>query len=463
MQDIIRLLPDAIANQIAAGEVVQRPASVIKEILENAIDAQATHIQVLVKEAGKQSIQIIDNGIGMSETDARMCFERHATSKIRKADDLFKLRTMGFRGEALASIAAIAQVELKTCRAIDDLGTMIRIEAAEIKAQEAIQQPVGTSILVKNLFYNIPARRNFLKSDNVEKHHILDEFIHIALSQPKISFVFTHNDHEIYRLPASKLSQRIIHLFGKNYKEQLAFCDETTSLVSVKGYVGKPSTSKKSKGEQYFFVNERYIKSSYLHHAVLKAYDRLISADTHPFYVLFLEIDPSRIDVNVHPKKTEIKFEDEQSVYTILLSAVRKALSMHQFVPAIDFGQDAKLDSFLNIDTKPDNRANLVSGFENERSRPKSQQIESWRRLYEDLGQQAVHQELLQSDIITQSEELQTIDSQANFINPQKEGVDDAPRRSFQILQKYLIAPIKTGLLIVDQLAARQRIHLTCS
>ena len=340
MSDIIQLLPDAIANQIAAGEVVQRPASALKELLENAVDAGATSIQVLVKEAGKQLIQVIDNGKGMSATDARMSFERHATSKIRTSQDLFAIRTFGFRGEALASIAAVAQVELKTRQSDSELGTLIQIEGSEVKKQEPVGAPVGTSVSMKNLFFNVPARRNFLKSNPVEMRHIVDEFQRVALSYPEVAFSLFQQDLEVYSLPAGKLSQRIVGIFGKSYQGQLVPCDENTPHVNVKGYIGKPENAKKTRGEQFFFVNNRYIKSSYLHHAVSSAFEGLIPGDQFPFYVLFLDIDPVHIDINVHPTKTEIKFDDERTVYAVIRSAVKQALGAHHVMPAIDFSVD---------------------------------------------------------------------------------------------------------------------------
>ena len=306
MPDYIQLLPDAIANQIAAGEVVQRPASALKELLENAVDAGATQIQVVVKDAGKQLIQVIDNGKGMSPTDARMSFERHATSKIRTAQDLFAIRTFGFRGEAMASIAAVAQVELKTRTQDAEVGSLIHIEGSEVKKQEPVAGPVGTSVAMKNLFFNVPARRNFLKSNPVEMRHIVDEFQRVALSYPEIAFSLYQQDLETYNLLPGKLSQRIVGLFGKGIQNQLVPCEEETPHLSIKGYVGKPEYAKKTRGEQFFFVNNRYIKSSYLHHAVHTAFEGLIQADQHPFYVLFLDIDPATIDINVHPTKTEI-------------------------------------------------------------------------------------------------------------------------------------------------------------
>jgi DNA mismatch repair protein MutL len=399
MLDIIQLLPDSIANQIAAGEVVQRPSSVVKELLENSIDAEATQVQLIVREAGKTLIQVIDNGKGMSETDARMCFERHATSKIRTSDDLFKIRTMGFRGEAMASIAAVSQVELKTRRSTDELGTMVRIEASEHKAQEAISTPEGTNLLVKNLFYNVPARRNFLKSNPVEMRHIIDEFQRVALSNPDIAFSLYHNDAEIYNLPSGKLSRRIVDLFGKSYREQLAPCEEETSFVTVRGFVGKPQFAKKTRGEQFFFANNRFIKNSYLNHAVMSAFEGLMPEGSHPFYVLFIEIDPVHIDINVHPTKTEIKFDDERTVYAIVQAAVRKSMSQHNLAPSLDFDTNINYSNqFFSFNNAPTPTSTAVpskmnqADFDSERpfakpemsSREKSN-LSNWNKLYEGL------------------------------------------------------------------------------
>ena len=340
MLNVIQLLPDSIANQIAAGEVVQRPASVVKELLENSVDAKAKSIQVIIREAGRNLIQIVDDGAGMTETDARMSFERHATSKIRTSDDLFRIRTMGFRGEALASIAAVSQIEMRTRRAEEELGTLIRIEGSDIKAQESISCLPGTNLLIKNLFFNVPARRNFLKSNSVEMRHILDEFQRVALANSEVAFSLFHNDQEIYNLPAGKLSRRIIDMFGKNYREQLNQCDEQTPYVTVHGYIGKPESAKKARNEQFFFVNNRFVKHNYLHHAVVGAYEGTLPEGSHPFYVLFIEIDPSHIDINIHPTKTEIKFDDERSVYAIMMAAVRKAVGVYNLSPSLDFDSD---------------------------------------------------------------------------------------------------------------------------
>ncbi|HEX8657413.1 MAG TPA: DNA mismatch repair endonuclease MutL [Hymenobacter sp.] len=340
MPDIIQLLPEYLANQIAAGEVVQRPASVVKELLENAVDAGATQIQLIVKEAGKQLVQVVDNGAGMSPTDARMSLERHATSKIRSTEDLFRIRTLGFRGEALASIAAVAQVEIRTKQRDQDTGSLLLVEGSQVSSQQPTACPDGTSISVKNLFFNVPARRNFLKSNAVEMRHILDEFQHVALANPQIAFSLYQNELEVFGLPAGKLSQRIVALLGNGYKEQLAACEEVTHSIAVKGFVGKPESSKKSRGDQFFFVNNRFIRSAYLNHAVLAAYEGLLARDTHPFYVLFLELDPKSIDINVHPTKTEIKFEDEKTVYAVVRAAVKQSLGLHNIAPSLDFDGD---------------------------------------------------------------------------------------------------------------------------
>ncbi|RTQ44751.1 DNA mismatch repair endonuclease MutL [Hymenobacter gummosus] len=351
MSDIIQLLPEYLANQIAAGEVVQRPASVVKELLENAVDAGATQIKLIVKEAGKQLVQVVDNGSGMSATDARMSLERHATSKIRTTEDLFKIRTLGFRGEALASIAAVAQVEIKTKLRQQDTGTQILVEGSQVVKQQPTAAPDGTSISVKNLFYNVPARRNFLKSNAVEMRHILDEFQHVALSKSSISFSLYQNDLEVFNLPAGKLSQRVVQLLGNSYKEQLALVEEVTPFISVKGYIGKPASAKKSRGDQFFFVNGRFIRSAYLNHAVLAAYEGLLPKETHPFYVLFLELDPKAIDINVHPTKTEIKFEDEKTVYAIMRAAVKQALGLHNMAPSLDFESDVNFAPLAGMRT----------------------------------------------------------------------------------------------------------------
>ena len=343
MADRIVLLPDNIANQIAAGEVIQRPASAVKELLENAVDAGATEIKLYLNDAGKSLIQVVDNGSGMSETDARMCFERHATSKIKNIDDLFHIRTMGFRGEALASIAAVAQVELRTRRATDEVGTCIEVENSTVKKQTPVAAPVGTSICMKNLFFNVPARRNFLKSNAAEMRHVIDEFMRVALAFPAIFFSLTSNGQQIFHLDAGSLKQRIVQLLGNNYSAKLVSVKENTDYLNIHGFIGKPETAKKTRGDQYFFVNNRFIKSGYLHHAIMQAYQDLIATDSFPAYVLFIDLDPTQVDVNVHPTKQEIKFEDEKIVYAFVQAAVKHSLAQFSITPTLDFELDASI------------------------------------------------------------------------------------------------------------------------
>ncbi|MDQ4140050.1 MAG: DNA mismatch repair endonuclease MutL [Bacteroidota bacterium] len=465
MPDIIRLLPEYLANQIAAGEVVQRPASVVKELLENAVDAQSTSIQLIVKEAGKQLIQVVDNGLGMSETDARMCFERHATSKIKTTEDLFRIRTMGFRGEALASIAAVAQVELKTKTRANDTGTKIVIEGSELISQEPVAVPDGTSVCVKNLFYNVPARRNFLKSNPVEMRHILDEFMHLALAHPEIAFSLYQNEIEIFQLPAGKLSQRIVNLFGNNYREQLATCEEVTPFIKVKGYIGKPEFAKKSRGEQFFFVNERYIRSSYLNHAVLTAYEGLLPKDSHPFYVLFIEIAPESIDINVHPTKTEIKFEDEKTVYAIVRAAVKQSLGVHNIAPSLDFEGDVNFTALQPV-ASPVNEGNLAraANFESfiqknttsnvppsSATAHKSVANQDWQKVFEPLQQ-------VSRDFPREVNESKL--TEFDFLNGagKTSSGDQSSKKALQVHQKYIMVQVKSGIMLVDQQAAQERI-----
>ena len=347
--DKITLLPDNIANQIAAGEVIQRPASAVKELLENAVDAGATEIKLIIADAGKALLQVIDNGSGMSDTDARMCFERHATSKIKNIDDLFHIRTMGFRGEALASIAAVAQVELKTKRAEDETGVYIEVENSTVKKQEPVAAPIGTSIAMKNLFFNVPARRNFLKSNAAEMRHIVDEFTRVAMSFPEILFTLTANNQQVFHLEAGSLKQRIVQLLGNNYNAKLVTVKEETDYMNIYGFVGKPETAKKTRGDQYFFVNNRFIKSAYLNHAVMNAYQEMIPTDSFPMYVLFIDLDPTVVDVNVHPTKQEIKFEDEKIIYAFVQAAVKHALAQFSVTPTLDFELDASIQQLSSI------------------------------------------------------------------------------------------------------------------
>lgn len=463
MPDIIKLLPDSVANQIAAGEVVQRPASAVKELLENALDAGADKIQLIIKDAGKSLIQVIDNGCGMSATDARMCFERHATSKINKAEDLFAIRTMGFRGEAMASIAAIAQVELKTKRHEDELGTLIQIEASEVVNQEPCATNPGTSISVKNLFYNIPARRNFLKSNPVEMRHIIDEFQRVALAHPEIYFTLHHDGQEVYHLPATQLKQRIVHLLGNNYNERLVPVDEQTSIIQVKGFIGKPAFAKKTRGDQFFFVNNRFIKDGYLNHAVMIAYEQLLPDDCFPLYVLFIEIDPSKIDINVHPTKTEIKYQDEKAIYAIIRSAVKRSLGRYNITPTLDFNQETAFQGMITDKpfdeiTPPTIHFNPDFNPFKEEQKSTSREIpflrdmdtkkgipSNWDTLYEIAQQKESEQQVFNlpsSKTVHTGDQIESLGS----------------RQVFQLHQRYIITQIKSGLMLVDQQAAHERI-----
>lgn len=439
--DIIQLLPDAIANQIAAGEVIQRPASVVKELMENAVDAGASWIQVLVRQAGKQLVQVVDNGSGMSETDARLCFERHATSKIRQADDLFHIRTKGFRGEALASIASVAQVEMKTRVSGEELANLIAIAGSRVDKQEYTQAPEGTSFAVKNLFYNVPARRNFLKSDPVEMRHIVEEFHRIAIAHPQISMDLYHQEEAIYRLPAQNLRQRLVAIFGKAINEKLVPVEEETNIVRMHGFIAKPDYAKKSRGEQYFFVNQRFIKSPYLNHAVKSAYEQLLPEDHHPFYALFLEIDPERIDVNVHPTKTEIKFQEERLIYNLLKASIKHALGQFQVVPTLDFEAEG-----LQHQHQTGRSGHFMPAKETVAA------DQNWRKLYEGL------QDPLPGNLTDPIPIIRP--SQANH---QDASGDTAQwgweaKEPVQILLSYILVPIKSGMMLIDQQAAHERI-----
>jgi DNA mismatch repair protein MutL len=456
MSDIIQLLPDHVANQIAAGEVVQRPASVVKELLENAIDARADSIKLLVKDAGKALIQVIDNGIGMSETDARLSFERHATSKINCAEDLFNLQTKGFRGEALASIAAIAHVELKTKQEQQELGTHIKIEGSEIVLQDLVSTSKGSSISVKNLFYNIPARRNFLKSNTVETRHIIDEFQRVALVHPNISFSLYHNENEVFRLNASNLRQRIVSILGKKTNEKLVPINETTDVVTLEGFVSKPEFSKKKRGEQFFFVNNRFIKNPYLHHAVVSAFDGLLSNGYHPSYFLYLTVPTGSIDINIHPTKTEVKFDNEKVLYAILRATVKHSLGQYNVAPALDFNRDSNLD--IPYDYKP-RQAHKEPAIKIDRSfNPfkedipqksisfpyKREQTESWESLYVDINAP-------ETDIKNIEVRPEVIDS--SLFKEEQKGT-----KTFQIHRKYIVSAIKSGIIFINQNLAHQRI-----
>ena len=456
MPDIIHLLPDSVANQIAAGEVIQRPASAVKEMMENALDAGASSVRLIVKDAGKALIQVSDDGRGMSANDARICFERHATSKISKADDLFSIRTMGFRGEALASMAAIARIELKTRRAEDETGTLVQAEGSRITKEEPCQCPQGTAISIKNLFFNIPARRNFLKSNAVEMRHIIDEFIRIALSHPDIFFSLHHDGQEVYHLPKSALKQRIIHIFGKQYGERLVPVEEDTNIIDLRGFAGKPDYARKTRGEQFFFVNGRYIRDGYLHHAVMNAYEELLVPGSFPFYALFISIDPAGIDVNVHPAKTEIKFEDEKPIYAIIRSAMKRALGRYNIAPSLDFEANQNLVEF-NQNPKeiipPVVRVNPdFNPFGTPQSTPKG--ASHSQRNYQSPRLNPGNWEQLYS--ISKTE----VTPGATPLIAAEEGSDHPLQelQTYQLHQKYILSHIKSGCLVIDQQAAHERI-----
>ena len=436
MSDIIHVLSDAVANQIAAGEVIQRPASVVKELMENAIDAGATSIKVMVKDAGKTMVQVVDNGCGMSEGDARICFERHATSKITSAEDLFAIKTRGFRGEALASIAAVAEVSLKTRRPGDELGTHLRIAGSRFESQEPVQTPPGTNFQVKNLFFNIPARRKFLKSDRTELRLIINEFNHVALTHHQVEFALIHNQAEILQLPPANLRQRVIGIFGKAVNSYLIPLETETSLTKITGFIGKPEHARRKYGEQFFFVNNRFIKQPYFHKAVMNGYDQILAPDHIPSYFIFLETDPSKIDVNIHPSKTEVKFEDERSIWQILLASVREAIGRNNLSPSLDFHKEGVIDipvltkdtevRIPGIDTNPGyNPFEGEKSFEREkRSTPYlDDRFDGWEQLFEPASGTAV-----------------------------------STSRNLQVKNKYILSPVKSGLMVIDQRRAHERI-----
>jgi DNA mismatch repair protein MutL len=459
---IIQLLPDHVANQIAAGEVVQRPASVVKELLENAVDAKSTDIKLIVKEAGKTLVQVIDNGLGMNTTDARLCFERHATSKIRKAEDLFDLHTKGFRGEALASIAAIAHVELKTKQDQEELGNHIVIEGSKLVTQDVAVLPKGTSFAVKNLFFNIPARRNFLKSETVEFRHVMDEFQRVAMAHPSISFTLMHNGSELYNLPSSNYRQRIVNIFGGKTNEKLVPVSEETELITISGFVGKPEFAKKSRGEQFFFVNDRYIKSAYLHHAIMSAYEGLLKEGNQPSYFLYLQVPPHTIDINIHPTKTEIKFDDEHSLYAILRSAVKHSLGQFNVAPVLDFERDSNLDTPYQYKDKEADFPTIqvdsnFNPFANDKPAAKSlssfgsykreTSTASWESLYVGLKQET--QELEQFSFESEEVTGKLFDEEVE---------ETKSSSTYQIHKKYIVSAIKSGMLVIDQGRAHQRV-----
>ena len=447
MPDVIKLLPDSVANQIAAGEVIQRPASVVKELMENSVDAGGKKISVIIKDSGKTLIQIIDDGTGMSETDARLSFERHATSKITTAQDLFSITTKGFRGEALASIAAVAMVELKTRREETDTGILIVINGSKVEIQEPCSCPVGSSFSVKNLYFNIPARRKFLKSDNTEIRHIVNEFQKIVLAHPDIRFSLHHNESEIYNLAAGNLRQRIIAVFGKQINQDLITLDTETSLISIKGFIGKPENARRTYGEQFFFVNNRYMKHPYFHKAVVEAYQNILPTEAIPSYFIFMEADPASIDINIHPTKTEIKFEDERSIWKILLASVREALGRFNIVPSLDFENEALIDIPVRsssgiIPEQPRIEINTrYNPFEGERTNERPGFIERFER------ENTANWEKLYSTLEKENE------------NPQQfEKIIESERKFFQIKNKYIVCTVKSGLMLIDQKRAHERV-----
>lgn len=447
MSDVIKLLPDSVANQIAAGEVIQRPASVVKELVENSVDAGGKNIKIIIKDSGKTLIQVIDDGSGMSETDARLAFERHATSKITTAQDLFAITTKGFRGEALASIAAVSMVELKTRREGEDAGTQIVISGSKVESQEICSCPIGSSFSVKSLFFNIPARRKFLKSDNTELRHIINEFQKVVLAHPNIRFSLYHNDSEIYNLPVGNLRQRIVAVFGKNINQDLIALDTDTSLIKISGFIGKPENARRTSGEQFFFVNFRFMRHPYFHKAVLEAYHNILASDSVPAYFIYMDANPASIDINIHPTKTEVKFEDERAIWQILMASVREALGRFNIVPSIDFENEALIDiplrtssgempepPVIEINTQYNPfsgeergaRTGIIERFERENT-------SNWERLY--------------SGIEKDEKNAGTT-----------ERADENQRRLFQIKNKYLLCPVKSGLMMIDQKRAHERV-----
>ncbi|WP_405205808.1 DNA mismatch repair endonuclease MutL [Aquimarina sp. LLG6339-5] len=472
MSDIIQLLPDHVANQIAAGEVVQRPASVVKELLENAIDAKAAHIKLIIKEAGKTLIQVIDDGVGMSVTDARLSFERHATSKIKSAEDLFQLNTKGFRGEALASIAAIAHVELKTKQESDEVGTEIKIEGSEVTSQEVCVTPKGTSIGVKNLFYNIPARRNFLKSNTVELRHIIDEFHRVAMVHPDIKFDMYHNGSEVFSLPAANHRQRIVHIFGGKTNEKLVPIDEETDLVSITGFVCKPEYAKRTRGEQFFFVNNRFIKSAYLNHGVNSAFEGLLKEKTHPSYFIYLTVDPTSIDINIHPTKTEIKFDDEHALYAMLRSTIKHSLGQFNVAPVLDFNRDSSMDTpyeykskmaqtpTIEVDRsfnpfKEDKKEDSSFSSTKDYNNFKKESAGSWENLYAGLDTTEIQSKQAESEFSSIQFESSEVTGSL-FDGDQQTELEH--NTTYQLRRKYIITTIKSGMVIIHQNRAHQRV-----
>ena len=448
MPDLIKLLPDSVANQIAAGEVIQRPASVVKEFMENAVDAGSTRISVIIKDSGRTLIQVIDDGYGMSETDARLSFERHATSKISSAKDLFAISTKGFRGEALASIAAVSMAELKTRKKDTETGTVIVINGSKFESQDPCSCPEGSSFSVKNLFYNIPARRKFLKSDMTEFRHIINEFQKVAIPHPEIRFHLHHNDNEVYNLVPGNFRQRISGVFGKQINQDLITLETDTNLISIRGYIGKPESARRTYGEQFFFVNRRFMKHPYFHKAVVEAYQNILPADTIPIYFIFMEADPATIDINIHPTKTEIKFEDERSIWQILMASVRESLGRFNIVPSLDFDNEAFIDIPVRNSTDSDPKPPVIeinphyNPFDSDKAESyKSDLIERFER-----------------ENVANWEKLYSALEKGDNIPEQAEKISETGRKFFQIKNKYIVCPVKSGLMLIDQKRAHERI-----
>jgi DNA mismatch repair protein MutL len=459
MSEVIRLLPDHIANQIAAGEVIQRPASVVKELVENAIDSGAKSIDVLIKDAGKTLIQVLDNGCGMSDIDARMAFERHATSKLKSADDLFALTTKGFRGEALASIAAIAHVQLQTRQPDKELGTLLTIEGSAVKEQVETTCKIGSSFQVKNLFYNVPARRNFLKSDSVEFKHIEDEFLRIVLAHPNLKFSLIHNDQVVYHLEEANLRKRIVDLFGRTYNDKIIPINEETDIVKIDGFIGKPEFAKKTRGEQYFFVNNRFFRDSYFNHSLSQAYDNLLASKTFPSYFVFFTIKPQEIDVNVHPTKTEIKFEHDKEIYAILKSSVKQSLGKFNIVPSIDFEQEKSFDLPWEMNNRPVVQPTIQvnPNYNPFHSHSSSKSIPS--------GNSAAISQAgfgFSNSSKADWDNFYSIDNIEEEIKPENEKIDFDENlegsKDFIFHGNYLISSLKSGLLVVHSKRAKERI-----
>jgi DNA mismatch repair protein MutL len=463
--DIIQLLPDNIANQIAAGEVIQRPASAVKELMENAVDAGATEIKLIVTDAGKNLIQVVDNGKGMSETDARMSFERHATSKISSIEDLFTIRTMGFRGEALASIAAVAQVEIKTRKAEDELGTCLEIENSVVIKQEPCATAPGTNICMKNLFFNVPARRNFLKSHAAEMRHVVDEFIRVAMAFPNIFFSLTSNGQQVFHLEAGSLKHRITQILGTSYNAKLVSVNEETDYMNIHGFVGKPETTKKTRGDQYFFVNNRFIKSAYLNHAVMSAFNEMIAKDSFPMYVLFIDLDPAQIDINVHPTKQEIKFEDEKIIYAFVQAAVKHALAQFSIAPSLDFSLNAEIQHMEAVERPATDQkleavtaSNLFKTFTQKNQAHKidgtnRSELRHWKDFYEPGGKEMTDDSwrLIPKEAKDQPETFE-------FEPPKQSHIALADVPLVQIHQTYVVTATQKGFLLIHQQQAHERI-----